>query len=57
MTLSRRLKRQKARKREKREPSEPLTPDALGNAANPFKRIFPWDFPGQNGDWIKKDTH
>jgi hypothetical protein len=60
MTLSRRLKRQKqgkAKKREETPASENLTPEDLGNATNPFKRIFPWDFPGQNGDWVKKNTN
>jgi hypothetical protein len=54
--LSRRLKRQKGDKPPKREPLEPLTPDNLGDALNPMKRIFPFDFPGQNGDWTKKRT-
>jgi hypothetical protein len=54
--LSRRLKRQKPAKPEKREPFEPLAPENLGNALNPMKRIFPFDFPGQNGDWSKKDA-
>jgi hypothetical protein len=56
MRLSRRLKRQKREKRPKGEPSEPLTPENLGNALYPMKRIFPFDFPGQNGDWTKKNT-
>jgi hypothetical protein len=54
--LSRRLKRDKREKSQKREPSEPLAPDNLGDAINPMKRIFPFDFPGQNGDWTKKDS-
>jgi hypothetical protein len=54
--LSRRLKRQKRDKPQKREPFEPLAPENLGDALNPMKRIFPFDFPGQLGDWIKKST-
>jgi hypothetical protein len=54
--LSRRLKRQKGDKPPKREPFEPLAPENLGDALNPMKRIFPFDFPGQNGDWSKKRT-
>jgi hypothetical protein len=57
--MSRRVKRDKRVKGKKREdldsPDAALTPENLGNAASPFKRIFPWDFPGQNGDWVKKD--
>jgi len=54
--LSRRPKRDKREKAEKREPSEPLAPENLGDAINPMKRIFPFDFPGQNSDWTKKDS-
>jgi len=54
--FSRRLKRDKREKTEKREPSEPLAPQNLGDAINPMKRIFPFDFPGQNSDWTKKDN-
>jgi hypothetical protein len=56
MRLSRRLKRQKPEKSQKREPIEPLAPENLGDTLNPMKRIFPFDFPGQNGDWSKKNT-
>jgi hypothetical protein len=52
--LSRRLKRQKPDKPQQREPFEPLAPENLGDALNPMKRIFPFDFPGQNSDWTKK---
>ncbi len=55
MKLSRRLKRDKPEKPEKREPAEPLAPETLEDTLNPMKRIFPFDFPGQNGDWSKKD--
>lgn len=58
MSLKRSLKRQKLKEekplREKTEGSDPLDPDALSNAATPWRRIFPWDFPGQLGDWSKK---
>jgi hypothetical protein len=56
MRLSRRLKRQRRDKSQKREPFEPLAPENLDDALNPMKRIFPFDFPGQLGDWIKKST-
>jgi hypothetical protein len=56
MRLSRRLKRQKPEKLQKRVPIEPLAPENLGDALNPMKRIFPFDFPGQNGDWSKKNA-
>jgi len=56
MRLSRRLKRQKPEKPQKRELIEPLAPENLGDALNPMKRIFPFDFPGQNGDWTKRNT-
>ena len=55
MRLSRRLKRQKRDKPQKPVPFEPLAPENLGDALNPMKRIFPFDFPGQNGDWITKN--
>jgi hypothetical protein len=54
--LKRRLKRAKREKPEERESFEPLAPENLGDALNPWKRIFPFDFPGQNGDWTKKDN-
>jgi hypothetical protein len=54
--LSRRLKRLKPEKLQKREPIEPLAPGNLDDALNPMKRIFPFDFPGQNGDWSKKNA-
>jgi hypothetical protein len=44
----------KDKRRDKGQPSEPLAPDALSDVLNPFQRMFPWDFPGQNGDWIEK---
>lgn len=56
MRLSRRLKRQKRDKAQKPEPFEPLAPENIGDALNPMKRIFPFAFPGQNGDWTKKDN-
>ena len=28
--------------------------DTLDDRLNPFKRLFPFDFPGQIGDWPKK---
>jgi hypothetical protein len=55
--LSRRLKRDKRDKPQKSQPIEPLSPENLGDATNPMKRIFPFDFPGQNSDWTKKDSH
>jgi hypothetical protein len=55
--LSRRRKRQKDGKPLKREPAEPFSPENLGDAVSPMKRIFPFDFPGQNGDWSKKNTN
>ncbi len=55
MRLDRRLKRQKREKPKKDQPSEPLAPETLGDRLNPMKRIFPFDFPGQNSDWTKKD--
>jgi hypothetical protein len=54
--LNRRLKRQKREKPQKPEPFDPLAPENLGDALNPMKPIFPFDFPGQNGDWSKKST-
>ena len=57
MRLNRRLKRQKRDKPEKREPFEPLASENLEDALNPMKRIFPFDFPGQHGDWTKKDSN
>ena len=57
MRLKRRLKRDRREKPEKRESVEPLAPEKLSDALNPMKRMFPFDFPGQNGDWIKKDSH
>jgi hypothetical protein len=54
--LSRRLKRQKRDRPVKREPFEPFAPEKLEDALNPMKRIFPFDFPGQNSDWSKKST-
>jgi hypothetical protein len=63
MTLGRRLKRRKREKGiasgDEKQPdkagaSDPLTPENLANAVSPFRRIFPWDFPGQNADWTKK---
>jgi hypothetical protein len=57
VTLRRRLKRDRREKPEKRESSEPLAPENLGDTVNPMKRIFPFDFPGQNADWTKKDSH
>lgn len=56
MRLKRRLKRDRREKPEKRESFEPLGPEAVSDALNP-KRMFPFDFPGQNGAWIKKDSH
>jgi hypothetical protein len=58
MGLRRRLKREKREKRQKPEASESLAPETLGDVASgPWKRIFPWDLPGQQGDWTKKDTN
>jgi hypothetical protein len=54
--LSRRLKRDKRDKPQKSQPIEPLSPENLGDALNPMKRIFPFDFPGQNSDWTKKGS-
>jgi hypothetical protein len=57
VTLSRRLKRQKRQKQDKRQqpdPLEPLAPETLDRFATPRKRLFPFDFPGQLGDWLKK---
>ena len=54
VTFSRRLRRQKHDKREKPELSEPLAPETLGGVVTPMKRVFPFDFPGQLGDWLKK---
>jgi hypothetical protein len=54
VTLSRRLKRQKRDKRQKPDPLEPLAPETLDRVSTPWKRLFPFDFPGQLGDWLKK---
>jgi hypothetical protein len=55
VTLSRRLKRQKRDKRQKSDPIEPLAPETLDRvSSSPWKRLFPFDFPGQLGDWLKK---
>ena len=56
MTLSRRLKRQKREPAAKPDPEEALSAESLDNAARPMKRIFPFDFPGHNGDWLEKDS-
>jgi len=56
VTLSRRLKRQKREPAAKPDPEEALSPESLDNAARPMKRIFPFDFPGHNGDWLEKDS-
>jgi hypothetical protein len=49
-----RQKRAKNKNRDTGQPLDPLAPDALGDVVNPFKQIFPWDFPGQNADRIEK---
>jgi hypothetical protein len=54
VTLSRRLRRQKLDQREKPEASEPSAPATLDAVVTPMKRIFPFDFPGQLGDWLKR---
>jgi hypothetical protein len=54
MPSGRRLKRKKRDQREKEAPSQPLAPENLDDRLNPFKRLFPFDFPGQVGDWPKK---
>jgi hypothetical protein len=54
VTLRRRLKRQKRDKRQKPDPLEPLAPETLDRFSTPWKRLFPFDFPGQLGDWLKK---
>jgi hypothetical protein len=59
VTLSRRLKRQKGGKRQrgdkrqKPESAEPLEPETLDRVSTPWKRLFPFNFPGQLGDWLK----
>lgn len=54
MPSGRRLKRKKRDKLEKEAPHQPLAPENLEDRLNPFKRLFPWNFPGQIGDWAKK---
>jgi len=54
MPSGRRLKRKKRKQPEKEAPSQALTPETLDDRLNPFKRLFPFDFPGQTGDWPKK---
>ena len=54
MTLTRRLKRQKRDKPQKPDAFEPLAPETLDRVSTPWKRMFPFDFPGQLGDWLKK---
>ena len=56
MSFSRRLKRERRLKPQKEEPTEPITAEELDRRISPFKRLFPWDFPGQVGDWLKKRT-
>jgi hypothetical protein len=31
-----------------------LAPGTLDAVVTPMKRIFPFDFPGQLGDWLKR---
>jgi len=54
MTLSRRLKRQNRDKRERPGASERLAPETLARVVSPMKRIFPFNFPGQLGGWLKR---
>lgn len=49
-----RRKREKGAKQLKKEEQQPLAPETLDDQLNPFKRLFPFDFPGQTGDWPKK---
>lgn len=52
--FGRRLERKRHGKREREKPPQPLAPETLDARLNPFKRLFPWDFPGLIGDWPKK---
>jgi hypothetical protein len=54
MTFRRRLKRERRLKPQKGEQTEPIGLEELEDRTNPFKRLFPWDFPGQVGDWLTK---
>ncbi len=54
MPSGRRLNRKKRDDREKEAPPELLAPESLDDRLNPFKRLFPWNFPGQIADWPKK---
>jgi hypothetical protein len=54
MTLTRRIRRDRRDNPENPQSEYGLSPDELANRLNPFRRIFPWDFPGQIGDWLRK---
>jgi hypothetical protein len=54
MTLTRRIRRDRRDKPENPQYEDGLSPEELANRLSPFRRIFPWDFPGQIGDWLRK---
>jgi hypothetical protein len=51
MSVRRDQRRDKRDRHRKPESAEPLAPEALADIAQgPWRRIFPWDFPGQQAD-------